>query len=564
MSNIKPPALSFVDKLRNYLRASYPLLWVCSHEETRVIREITEAFSETKQPVNVYRWNVVDELTKYKRPEKKNENPAGSWEKSKISDTKLMKIISTCRTLGVKDERTIIVLQDFHHYIEAPGQIREIRNAIEDLKARGSVIIFLSPVIRIPVELEKEIQLLSFNLPGDESITALLTSTQVAVQKDCQKQAERLGAEATQAQRDEVLAKAILTPEVLRASVEAAKGMTQAEIQNAFSLAAVENRRFNNGFTMTVFEEKVQQVKRHGLLQYIKPDVTFDNVGGLHELKTWIHTRSKGYSQAARDYGLPYPRGVLLCGVPGTGKTLLAKATANEFEFPLFQLDIGALFDKHVGATEENFRRIISTVDGIGRCVLFIDEIEKSLNKSAVSGAGDTGTSSRAFATLLSWLSDHKSPVFVVATSNDHTKLPPEFTRKGRFDELFWIDLPSKPERVEIFQKLLARFNRQGTKYSLDKLAEKTEGYTGAEIENIITSAMFARFEKDGKEFTNTDLYDVIDMTKPMSEINSAELQEMREKAQGKLRPASGSAIVVPPRLEPGTDRNVELSEQGD
>ena len=371
MSNIaKANTLSFVDKLRNYLRASYPLLWVRSHEETRVIREITDAFSETKQPVNVYRWDVVNELTKFKHPEKKQDNPAGTWEKSKLSDTKLAKIISTCRTLGVKDERTIIVLQDYHHYIEAPGQIREIRNAIEDLKARGSVIIFLSPVIRIPVELEKEIQLLSFNLPGDEAITTLLTSTQIAVQKDCQKQVEKLGAEATQAQRDEILAKAVLTPEVLRAAVEGAKGMTMAEIQNAFSLAAVENRRFNSSFVMTVFEEKVQQVKRHGLLQYIKPDVTFDNVGGLHELKTWIHTRSKAYSQAARAYGLPYPRGVLLCGVPGTGKTLLAKATANEFEFPLFQLDIGSLFDKHVGSTEENFRRVIDTVDGIGRCVL--------------------------------------------------------------------------------------------------------------------------------------------------------------------------------------------------
>jgi len=224
--------------------------------------------------------------------------------------------------------------------------------------------------------------------------------------------------------------------DIKQAAVEALKGLTVTEAQDACALAIIENHEFNSAFILSVFEEKVKQVKRNGLIQYIKPDISFDNIGGLNGLKKWIRTRAKAYSQAAREYQLPYPKGVLLCGIPGGGKTALAKATANEFGFPLFQLDIGALFGKYVGESEENFRKVIETVDSVGRCILFIDEIEKSLNKSATSGSGDTGTSSRSFATLLSWLSDHKSPVFVIATSNDHTRLPTELIRKGRFDEV--------------------------------------------------------------------------------------------------------------------------------
>jgi SpoVK/Ycf46/Vps4 family AAA+-type ATPase len=256
--------------------------------------------------------------------------------------------------------------------------------------------------------------------------------------------------------------------------------------------------------------------------------------------------------------------------IPGTGKTTIAKATANEFGFPLFQLDLGALFGKFVGDTEENFRRVIETVDGIGRCVLFIDEIEKSLNRSATSGEGDTGTSSRAFATLLSWLSEHKSPVFVIATTNDHTKLPTELIRKGRFDDLFWLDVPKVAERERIFEVLIKRYNRDATKYKLKQLAEKTEGFTGAEIEEIIKGAMFARFDKDGQEFTNIDLIDEINATKPLTETSAAEIKEMRNKAINKLRVASlsgasqmftGAGQTSTTRTDTGDLRELGISE---
>ena len=514
--------IPFPEKLRSYLKASYPLLWVKTHEESRVVKEIIGAFENTKTPILIHAWDAQQDLLKYKRE-------GNTWEKV-TGDTKVMNVVTHCRKLGSNNERCVVIMKDFHPYIEAPGQIRNIRNAIEDFKARGNMLIFVSPIIKIPVELEKEIQIVDFSLPGDEHLNQVLESVINTVKKKCPTDAE----------------KSMITPEVRTASVEASKGMTHSEAHDAFSLAIVENQLFNNNFTLSVFEEKVKQVKKNGLLQYIKPDVSFDSVGGLDGLKKWIRTRSKAYTQAARDYNLPYPKGILLCGIPGCGKTLLAKSTANEFGFPLFQLDVGALFGKHVGETEENFRRVIEMVDGIGRCILFVDEIEKALNKDAVSGKGDTGTSSRSFGSLLTWLSEHKSPVFVIGTSNDHTRLPTEFTRKGRFDELFWIDLPSEAERKEIFNVLLKRYgwDTDKVKLKVDELAAEADQFTGAEIENVIISAMFDRFGKDGKPITTQNLVDEILATTPLAKMNAADLDNMRKNAEGKLRVATSSGLV--------------------
>lgn len=220
---------------------------------------------------------------------------------------------------------------------------------------------------------------------------------------------------------------------------------------------------------------------------------------------------------------------------------------------------------KYVGESEENTRKVVETVDSIGRCVLFIDEIEKSLNRSATSGSGDSGTSSRAFATLLSWLSDHTSPVFVIGTSNDHTKLPTEFTRKGRFDEIFWIDLPSLAERKEIFKVQLNKYGRtaEKLKLNLDRLSEKSEGFTGAEIEQIVVSAMYSRFSEDGKEITQTDLLDGLASAKPFSETNKEELENMRTKAAGRLQVASSSGaskIFELTASAKNDERNVSMS----
>lgn len=530
--------ITFEAKFKNYLRASYPLLYIRTHEESRVTRSIINAMSDTKIPVSIYSWDSRRLLEKHSRAAG---GGGGTWEKVTGSDYTVNNVVDSIKKIGGSEGRNVFILKDYHPYIEAPGIIRPIRNAIEELKCKGNMIVFVSPIIKIPVELEKEVQILDFHLPNEVQLEGILTSVVTIFNK----KNDEKGKPTKE-----------LTPDIKQASIEAAKGLTFSEAHDAYSLSVIENKEFNGEFILSVFDEKVKQVKRNGLLQYIKPDIKFDDIGGLDGLKKWIRARSKAYSTKAREYNLPYPKGMLLCGIPGCGKTALAKATANEFGFPLFQLDIGALFGKYVGESEENFRKVIETVDSIGRCILFIDEIEKSLNRSATSGSGDTGTSSRSFATLLGWLSDHKSPVFVIGTSNDHTRLPTEFVRKGRFDEMFWIDLPSAAERERIFDVLLKRYNRDSSKYDLKKLAEKAVDFTGAEIEQVIIGAMFTRFDKDGKEFTNTDLVDEILATRPLAVTSKEDIDVMRSKAANKLRAVSSSGATKVFTLDNGGTRS--------
>ena len=317
----------------NYLKASYPLLYIRTHEEARVGRSIINALSHTKTAVSIYGWDSKRLLEKFDRAP--GSAISGQWNQVKSGgDWTLTGVIDSIRLMGGGAGRNIFILKDFHPYISAPGQIRPIRNAIEELKGKGSMIIFVSPVITIPVELEKEIQILDFNMPTEDQLNGILNNVLDIYNKR---------------QEEKKAPKQELSPDIRQASIEAAKGLTYTEAGDAYSLSIIENQKFDNEFILSVFEEKVKQVKRNGLLQYVKPDIKFDNIGGMEGLKKWIGNRAKAFSLAARTYKLPYPKGMLLCGIPGCGKTILAKATANEFGFPLFQLDVGSLFGRYVG-----------------------------------------------------------------------------------------------------------------------------------------------------------------------------------------------------------------------
>ena len=515
---------AFTTALNQYLNASYPLLWVQTFEETRMTSEITAAFLAPEEGSGrharaVYEWDSVRGVRKIER----NENYVD--QKDTVSVKKMLEWIAS-RT----ESRMLFLLRDFHPFFTEPVNRRFFRNMIGKLKHSGSTILFISPIVAIPEELTKEVQLMEFSLPDAPAIENRLGFIQRAAL-----QTQKAGA-----------ARAFAIPEDIKTkAIEAAKGLTNSEVENAFTLALVRNKEFNQGFVDTVFSEKVTQVKKNGLLTYLEPDVTFDQVGGLDGLKVWIRQRGLAYTTAARSYGLPYPRGVLLCGVAGCGKTMLAKATCAELKLPGFQLDVGALFGKMVGETEQNFRKVIQIVDGIGSCILFIDEIEKALNRAAVSGAGDTGTSSRSFGTLLSWMADHKSPVFVIGTSNNFLTLPAEMIRKGRFDELFWLDLPTEQDREAIFVVTLRRYNRDPKKFNVKQLAKNSATFTGAEIDAVITSAMFRCFADGQREITTNDILTEIKGMTPQAEINKEGLREMREEAQGKLRMAGADGVVA-------------------
>jgi hypothetical protein len=349
----KTQSILFTQKIRNYMKASYPLLWVKTHEEGRVTKEILHALAETTGNVNVYSWDSGNSLRKHGKSAKGED----IWVKVS-GDTGLMQLINYIRAWDPeKTGKNLVILKDFHFYLNTPQQIRDIRNAIDDLK-RGTMIIITAPVIKIPTELEKDIQILDFALPDEAQLRDILTSVHAAVMAKYEANPEK-GPQ--------------LSEEIAQSAVEAAKGLTSSEVHDAYALAIVENKSYNNGFVISVFDEKVKQVKRHGLLEYIKPDENFDSIGGLDTIKNWISVRAKAYSPEARTFRLPYPKGILLCGCTGTGKTLLAKAIANKFGFPLFKLDVGALFGRLVGESEENFRKVTSTLDSLGRCVVLID-----------------------------------------------------------------------------------------------------------------------------------------------------------------------------------------------
>ena len=506
--------MSFKEDLESYMKASYPALYISTHEELRISGEIYEWFKDSH---TIYVWDSLLGLFQ-KQDGTKQKNVKDTTDPVAM----LTHITGICQQQG-QGEDHIYILKDFHLQFENPLKkiqvIRAFKHASNYLKSVGSIILFISPVVKLPIEISKDIQLLDYALPTEEVIKNQLDFIHKSVNESRKEKLE-------------------LNDEIRERSVEAAKGMTDSEVENAFSLAIVRNKVFDNEFVRSVFKEKIQQIKKGGILTYLETNVTFDNVGGLDGVKSWMAARKGGFSKKAREYGLPFPKGVGLAGIAGCGKTLISKAIANELGFPLFQLDIGKLFSKWVGETEQNFTEMIKTVESIGRCVLLVDEIEKYLNTSAVSGAGDSGTGSRSFGSLLTWFSDRDSPAFIIGTSNNHLILPVELIRKGRFDEWFWIDLPEQKEREDIFNVVIRKFKREPEKFDIYALAMSAEKFTGAEIDNVFKDAMFRAFN-EGKEVNEDHVLEEIELVTPQAVINEDKINAMRNQVDGRLRVAS-------------------------
>jgi ATP-dependent 26S proteasome regulatory subunit len=507
--------MNFKADLESYMQASYPALYISTYEELRISGEIYEWFKDTH---TIYIWDSLNGLS---------EKLEGTKTKN-VKDTTdpvamLAQITSICQSGKGGDH--IYILKDFHLQFDNPLKkiqiIRSFKNTSDYLKAVGSIVLFISPVVKLPIEISKDIQLLDYALPNEQAIENQLDFVHKSVNEN-KKDKDKL----------------VIDESTREMAIEAAKGMTDSEVENAFSLAIVRNKAFNIGFVKSVFKEKIQQVKKGGILTYLETNVTFDNVGGLDGVKSWMAARKGGFSKKAREYGLPFPKGVGLAGIAGCGKTLISKAIANELGFPLFQLDIGKLFSKWVGETEQNFAEMIKTVESIGRCVLQLDEVEKYLNTSAVSGAGDSGTGSRSFGSVLTWLSDRDSPAFIIATSNNHLILPVELIRKGRFDEWFWIDLPEQKEREDIFNVVIRKFKRDPEKFDISALATAADKFTGVEIDNVFKDAMFRAFN-EGKEVNEDHVIKEIELVTPQAVINEDKINAMRNQVEGRLRVAS-------------------------
>jgi ATP-dependent 26S proteasome regulatory subunit len=496
-----------VRDLDTLIRARYPLIYLVSWEEQRV-EAILESLAQ-KHGKALMAWSATKGLHR-----------VGG--RSTPSDESTRDPLQAIQQTAKLSEPSLVVFKDFHPYLNDPLTVRAVRELAQALKSTYTTALFLSPTLNIPLELEKEVSVVDVPLPTFRDLAQLLREI-VAVLRQSKR------------------ATVTLTREQAEQMVKAAQGLTLTEAENAFAKAVAADEVLSGEDVALILEEKRQVIRKSGLLEYFPADEPLENVGGLTLLKEWLDHRSRAFSESARKFGIPEPKGILLLGVQGCGKSLTAKAVAAHWKLPLLRLDLGRIFSGLVGSSEENLRKAIRVAEGVAPVVLWIDELEKGLAGSSSSGATDGGVTARVFGALLTWLQEKTAPVFVVATANRIDALPPELLRKGRFDEIFFVDLPGTTERKEIWAIHLRRRGRDPHQFNLDSLAALTDGFSGAELEQALIAALHYAF-RDQRELQQADLEKAAQETWPLSVTMKEEIQRLREWARQRTRPASSTA----------------------
>jgi len=420
-------------------------------------------------------------------------------------------------------EPAIYLFKDFHPFMRNRDAnvavIRKLREVTIALSDSYKTLVCTSPMLDVAPELEKDISVLDYPLPGAADFDALLTRICADV-TDAANVSIQLG----EGDREKL--------------IQAALGLTLQEAENVFAKAIVQDGKLDASDVSVVFSEKRQIIRKSGLLEYYDSPTQMADIGGLDLLKEWLEKRSLAFADRARQFGLPAPKGVLLVGVQGCGKSLSAKAVARAWRMPLLRFDMGRMFASLVGSSEENMRRAIAVAESIAPVVLWVDEIDKAFSGSQGSANTDGGTTARVMSTFLTWLSEKQKPVFVLATANNISQLPPELLRKGRLDEIFFVDLPNTAEREQIFEIHLRKRGRDPSAFNVPELAEAAGGFSGAEIEEAIISALYDAFYL-GKELATADVVRSIRETVPLSKTMHEEISALRSWADGRARYAS-------------------------
>jgi SpoVK/Ycf46/Vps4 family AAA+-type ATPase len=492
------------EELNILIQAQYPLIYLVTSEEERAEQSIFKVSQEIKPQRRVYVWTVTHGIVEYGQPRNTTQHNTVSPE-------------AAIDWIIRQKEPSIFILKDLHPFIDAPATNRSLRDAIASFKGMQKNIILMSPVQQVPIELEKEVVVLDFQLPDMAELNKVLTAHQE------QNRGRRLTTEA----REKLL--------------RAALGLTKDEAEKVYRKAQVTTGQLTENEVNIVLSEKKQLIRRNGILEYLEEDETIDAVGGLEELKTWLTQRSNAFTERAKEYGLPQPKGMLILGVPGCGKSLIAKTTSRLWGLPILRLDMGRVYDgSMVGRSEANLRNALKTAESISPTILFIDELDKSFAGSGGSGDSDGGTSNRIFGSFLTWMQEKKSPVFVMATANRVERLPGEFLRKGRFDEIFFVDLPTPEERQDIFGIHLTKRREDIARFDLGQLAKMSDGFSGAEIEQAVVAAMYEAFAQD-REFTQLDIIAALKSTLPLSRTMQEQVTALRDWARQRARPAASS-----------------------
>jgi SpoVK/Ycf46/Vps4 family AAA+-type ATPase len=486
------------EQLKLYIRAGYAGLYIVSHEEARVEAELKAVAGELKH--KLYAWSITDGMV--------------DTESGKVTDCH--DAVDTLKAVSELPENSIVLLRDYHLFFEDanPVGIRTFKDELLSAKTKGRTLCVLACRLKLPAELEREMTVVEFALPGREQIHHVLEGI---VQSAKLKKLD-------QNQRS--------------ALIDAASGLTTMEAENAFALSVVEKGALD---PVVVSREKAQTIKKNGLLEIINTSESLESIGGLDVLKDWLLQRREAFSERAVKYGLPPAKGLLIIGIPGTGKSLTAKATAKVFGLPLLKLDAGRIFGGLLGQSEGNLRSVIQTAEAIAPCCLWIDELEKSLSGSKSSGMTDGGTSSRVFGSFISWMQEKKKPVFIVATANDVSQLPPEMLRKGRFDEVFYCDMPNQSEREAIWFIQISKYGRKPEEFDVVQLSKVTEGLTGSEIEQVFVDALYRGFAQD-QEPTDLTIAEILTGFVPLSKLMAEQIGSLRQWAKGRAKMATSTS----------------------
>ncbi len=501
-----------VRELETLIRAKYPLLYILSAEEQRVEALLRQVAGERGK--KLLGWTVTDGI----------QDLASA--KSVVLEPMVRDPIAVLDWIADSDENAIFILKDFHSYMDDTRQpvdpdralvIRRLRDVVNALKESRKTVVLLSPVCVLPTDLEKDITVLDYSRPNAEELHGAL---------------ERVVRSA----RQRSVLDLDMDEEVRGRLIRAAQGLTCTEAENAFAKSLILHLTLD---VDVILEEKKHLLRKAHALEYFVAPEAFSDIGGMDELKEWLRKRGAAFGEAAKRFGLPAPRGLLMLGVQGGGKSLMAKAVARQWHLPLLRLDMGRLYGEMVGASEHNMRQALQVAESVAPCVLWLDEIEKGMAGSVSSGRSDGGTAARVLGTLLTWMQEKESPVFVVATSNDVRQLPPELLRKGRFDEIFFVDLPTQAERLDIWRIHLQKRERDPNSFDLKRLAAETHGFSGAEIEQVVIAALYDAFDEK-RDVEMLDLVRVVTQTVPLSQTMKKEIDALRKWSKENARSASG------------------------
>jgi len=495
--------LEFDDRLQTLVRANTPVIQIVSYETLRIHASLLSISKKTDS--KPYLWNLTEGLRRYDKNNSLVVENEDMKEPAEVLDW----------YANPENKKIILLLEDFHPFIteQNPHIISRIRNisrksSTNELRDRSLII--SQPVSHLPVELEKDVQLIQLPLPERDEIRSIMAAVKEQFRLDESNYSE--------------------SPRL----IDAALGLSTSEAWSAFACAVVKTKKLTESEIPLVSAEKEQVIRKRGNLEYYQPQQNLSDIGGLNHLKDWLNRRERAFTEDARNFGLEPPRGIMLLGLPGTGKSLAAKAVANAWKLPLLRLDMGRVFGGIVGQSEENMRSALNVAETLAPCVLWIDEIEKGMSGMQSSGATDGGTTSRVLGTFLTWMQEKKKPVFVVATANNIAQLPPELLRKGRVDEIFFMDLPDKTDRRDIIEIHLKKRGRKPfPSKDMDDLANISKGFTGAELEEAVKEAMYRAFD-GGHDITPSDVRGAIQDTMPLSMTMSEVIKETREWANGR------------------------------